>query len=256
MGLFDIFKKKKEYDLEKDNLNIEFNLGKMEYVVYKDGNIIPYEELNEKTKQYYNNLKNEYNQKIRNRYLEMTNELGLSLDSFDVGYVDEIKMTSEMENILMPIINEPNVVLAIHRTFAKEKDGIEDIVNNGIIMTGDLVSPELRKDALKRNFSFYPDNQKILKEIIVARKYQNGISGSLLIRIPDEDFRNNADLYVTDSRGKQRINPKYVVGYFPSNENGIIDSVVKPNPKYSYKYNNGDQMNLADDYSNTMNKAM
>ena len=98
--------------------------------------------------------------------------------------------------------------------------------------------------------------EKDLKEVMNAHAYKES-KGSVVVRIPDEDLKGN--IYVVNEHGNYCLNPKYIVGYFESDEKHNVLSVRKPqkqeNKAYDYKYN-GEQTNLVNEEENTINKAM
>lgn len=90
-------------------------------------------------------------------------------------------------------------------------------------MTGHLGSGVVGNPELRNNVSYYPDNTTIIKELMYADTYKESI-GSILIRIPDYDLREN--IFITDINGLIRLNPKYNVGFVPVN-NHKIERILK-----------------------------
>lgn len=70
-----------------------------------------------------------------------------------------------------------------------------------------------------------------------ANQYKNS-KGGILIRIPDSDLTGN--IFITDKNGQTRLNPKYIVGYIPVDENHHIEEIIQINSnnqiKNSYIY--------------------
>ena len=63
---------------------------------------------------------------------------------------------------------------------------------------------------------------------------------TILIRIPDVDLEQT--IFVIDSNGKTRLNPKYIVGYVPLYENHHLETIITPqmilknNSSYGYTF--------------------
>ena len=248
---------KKKYDLEKDNLSIDFNFYTMKYEVRQGDKIIPIEELNDKTKAIYQEKKNEYMKKQVERCRKL-NRLGYEFACFQTFSNKEGTMCKEAEKILLPLVEEENVLIGIHRVGEKVNDDeIDKMLSDGVIMTGHGYNVQnINGPALELNFGCYYDNKTILKEVMFAHGYK-GSKGSIIIRIPDEDLKGN--IYVKNELGNYCINPKYIVGYFEVDENYNVLSVKKPKKEekqsFSYKYN-GEQLNFAETEQNTINKTM
>ena len=236
MGLFDIFKKK--YDLEKDNLTIEFNIYTMKYEVKQGDKIIPIEYLNNTTKKIFQEKQNEYEKRIDDR-LNVLKSYGFKCDSFQSFSKKEGTMTKEVEDVIMPLIEEKNVLLGIYRIEQASEDSIKKMLNNGIQMSNHGSTKSIDGPSLESKFSIYPDNKTILKEIMFAHEYKES-KGSIIIRIPDEDLKDNIyipykglkeNVYLQDEYGNYYINPKYIVGYFEVDENNNVLSVRKSEQK-------------------------
>lgn len=251
----------KGLDLEKDRLRIEFDLEEMKYIVYQGWNIIPFDKLNKKSQKLLQNrnyglinnpdlLKQEINTaKIKLRF-DKLKSMGYSCDSFE--YLGENKgtMSKKMEEYLTRLTSEENILLGIHRVGQEASmQKINDILTNGLLMTGHLDgAAQINKD-LKQNVSYYPDNKTIIKELMYADTYKNS-KGSFLIRIPDDDLKGN--IYIKDTNGSIRLNPKYILGYIPLEENHHIEKVItKPKNISSFKYN-GETLNYDYNKSNSI----
>lgn len=248
---------KKKYDIEKDKLTIEMPLYKMRYGIYKDGKEIDPNDCTERTRNELRKAHDEYMQKLKARSEELS-KYGQEFSSIEVLSEKPFTMTKEMEDILMPLVTEENVVVGIHRVGSANMEYINDMLNNGVLLTGHGFNVQTSRPDINLNFGLYYDNRKILKEIANANSYKNS-NGSIIIRIPDEDL--SKEVYIYDNTGTPRINPKYIVGYFPANSEHRIDSIIRPTKKnenktsYSYKYS-GEQTNLSEEYNNGNKKVM
>lgn len=234
MGLFD-----KKYDVDKDRLMRQFSPDEgYYYVKVVDGKKVKIDssELNSKT----NKLLKEENQKLasdrellekevkrfylaeRQRKLE---KLGYPCHSFE--YLGEVQgsISPLMQDFLDDLVSEKDVLLGVHRV--KEgvsMDDIGDILENGLIIYGHLAGATNSKRDLASTVSYYPDNSTVLKELMYANEYKNA-SGSILIRIPDEDLEKDDDIYITTGNNV-RVNPKYILGFVPVDKDHYVDRLV------------------------------
>lgn len=233
MGIF-----KPKVDIERDNLKFGFDLEEQKYYIYYTDVYIPYENLTRKSKKILNKknqelinnpelLKQEIEKaKIKERYNKLKS-MGYICNSFEIMGETNTTMSEEMKNYLMPLINEENVLLGIHRigyTFTEEI--LEDILLNGIKMTGNIGSGSVSTLYLRDNVSYYADNKKIIKEIGYANLYKNS-HGSFLIRIPDDEL--NDSIYYINEENEIRLKPEYILGYIPTNERHHIDTLITAN---------------------------
>lgn len=224
MGLFD-----KKYDVDKDKLMRQFLPDEGYYyvkVIAGKKVKIGSSELNSKT----NRLLKEENQKLasdrellekeakrfylaeRQRKLE---KLGYPCHSFE--YLGEV------QGSISPLMQD--FLLGVHRV----KKGVSmadigDILENGLIIYGHLAGATNSKRDLASTVSYYPDNRTVLKELMYANEYKNA-SGSILIRIPDEDLEKDDDIYIT-AGNNVRVNPKYILGFVPVDKNHYVDRLV------------------------------
>lgn len=234
MALFE-----KKWDIELDRLMIRFSSNKKEYQTYYAQNLIPYSSLNRKSKKIIDKKNQELlnNPELLNNEIKMANErirfnylksLGYNCNSFE--YMGKVNgtMSNEMEYYLNSMVSENDILLGIHRIGVNDsKEKIEDILTNGLTMTGLIRNGGAKSEVrLEHNVSFYTDNMVILKELMHADIWDHS-KGSILIRIPDNDLRDN--IYITDNNGTPRLNPKYIVGYVPLSENRHIDKIITLN---------------------------
>jgi len=231
MGLFS-----KKYDKVNDSLRFEFDSKTQKYFTMHGDAVVPYERLNNKTKKLLD-VKNEElitnptllnaeleKVRIRERFKKLY-ELGYPCHSFEYLGLNNGTMSKEMEIYLNGLLYEEDVLLGIHRVGQHTtNEDIEDILTNGLIMTGHLGGAANHEISLSNNVSYYPTNKTIIKELMYADQYKNSI-GSILIKIPDKDLVGN--IYYTDINGATRLNPKYILGYVPLEPNHHIETIVE-----------------------------
>lgn len=226
----------KKYDLEKDHLRIVFDSNTREYLTYYGKSIIPHESLNRKSKKILNKKNAElinnptllskeiYQAKVISRFKKLES-LGYSPSSFEYLGTVNGTMSKELEKLLSKLTKEENVLLGVHRLGSSSSpEVIEDILTSGLKITGHLEGAAQHKKSLGNNVSYYPDNKTIIKELMYASEYKNS-KGSILIRIPDTDLTGN--IFITDQNRQTRLNPKYIVGYIPVDENHHIEEIIQ-----------------------------
>lgn len=234
MGLFD-----KKYDVDKDRLMRQFSPDEgYYYVKVVSGKKVKIDssELNSKT----NRLLKEENQKLASDRELLENEakrfylaerqrklekLGYPCHSFE--YLGEVQgsISPLMQDFLDDLVREKDVLLGVHRV--KEGvsiDDIGDILENGLIIYGHLAGATNSKRDLASTVSYYPDNRTVLKELMYANEYKKA-SGSILIRIPDEDLEKDDDIYITTGNNV-RVNPKYILGFVPVDKDHYVNRLV------------------------------
>lgn len=229
-----LFKDKKK-DYKRDPLRLEFELENKQYVYYYGKQKLTLEEMSRRTRK---NLENE-NEKLRENQELLDREIEMAklakrfeylkarriVPGFESYSQEEQSMSKDMEAFLVNLTTKENVIIGIHRTGFASMDGIQDMLENGIIMSGASaygVSVTSNID-INRNISFYLDNKTIIKELMLADTYKNS-KGSILIEIPEEDL--GKDLYITDERGVPRLNPKYIIGFVPIEGKHHISRVI------------------------------
>lgn len=246
MGIFD-----KKYDIEKDRLRVVFNIQSKSYDVYYGSTLLSYSKLNRKSRKYIENenhklrtndelLNYEIEKVMTKKRFDKLKSLGYSCDSFEyLGPVNGT-MSKEIETLLNKLVMEEDVLLGIHRIGSDDSiEKIEDILKNGLKITGHFGVVGEEYKALKNNVGYYPNNKTIIKELMYADNYKNS-RGSILVRIPDEDLRGK--LFVVDENGETRLNPKYIVGYVPIYDKHhlekviTLESLIKNNSSYGYTF--------------------
>lgn len=248
MGLF-----KKKFDIEENRLRIEFNSSEKIYVTYYGNTLIPYSKLTRKSKKYIesknNDLKTntalleyELEKAAIKKRLEKLKALKFTCDSFEYLGPVEGTMSKQIESLLNKLVSEEDVLLGIHRIGTDDSpDKIEDILKNGLKITGHRDGAVQSNKVLKNNVGYYEDNKIIIKELMYADLYKDS-KGSILIRIPDIDLEQN--IFIIDSNGMPRLNPKYIVGYIPISANHHLETIItletitKSNYKYNYVFQN------------------
>lgn len=224
----------KKWDYKKDYLRLEFILEKQQYVYFYGSQELSYDDLSRRTKKYLDEKnkklsdknilmeKIKYAQRIkRKQFLELK---GYGCDGFE--YLGENKgtMSQEMENFLTNLVKTENILLGIHRVGRANMEKIKDMLENGIQLSGHLGSGMYSPVEISNNVSFYSDNEVIIKELMYADQYKFSI-GSILIEIPYNDLEK--DVCIIDHEGFSRVNPKYIVGYIPVEENHHISKIVR-----------------------------
>lgn len=248
MGLFE-----KKFDIAKDHLRIVFNPQEKSYNAYYGDTLIPYSKLNRKSKKHIESENNklrtnpdilayELEKAATKQRFDKLKSLGYSCDSFEYLGPLEGTMSKKMEDLLNMLVAEDNILLGIHRIGTNDSpEKIEDILKNGLEITGHLGGAAQSNRELKNNVGYYPNNKTIIKELMYADKYKNS-KGSILIRIPDSDLEQT--IFVVDNNEKTRLNPKYIVGYVPVYENHHLETIItkesinKTNSNYSYTFQN------------------
>ena len=176
--------------------------------------------------------------------------MGYTCHSFEYLGKANGTMSKQMEELLEKLTNEKNILLGIHRI--KEyttQEAIDDILANGLKMTGHFDGSIPTSRELQNSVSYYVDNKIVIKELMYTNQFKNS-KGSILIRIPDEELTKN--IYITDKNGGIRLNPKYIVGYVPLYNNNHLEDIILPpakSEKNTYNYGNSYQNNFI--YDNT-----
>lgn len=234
MGLFKI-----KLDIEYHRLRLVFDPEEKKYLPYLGPDFVPDNFLNgrskrwlkKKNKELLNNpiLLNEEleNHRLRERRKKLTetSNLHITFDSFETMGPDNGTMSKEMELFLNNLLNEENVVIGIHRLKPTSEEFVEDILTNGLIITGNLLMNGANSSKhIDKNISFYVDNKKIRKELQYANVYLDSV-GSILVRIPDNEL--NESILYTDNNGNLRLKPEYIVGYVPVYPNHHIENILK-----------------------------
>lgn len=180
------------------------------------------------------NIVNTYRSAERSNYLK---SIGFSCHSTEWLGPVEGTISDSLNDYLDNLLSEENVLIGIHRVgnyFSQEM--IDDIFNNGLIMTGDITRGFCSSVAsLDKNIGYYSDNKIIKKELMYADTFKNSV-GSILIRIPDASLERNDDIMI-EFEGITRLNPKYIVGYVPVYSNHHIDDIYF-NPYFEYECDN------------------
>ena len=228
------------YDIKKDNLEIKFNPIEKKYVAYLPTGEIVFnlskrseKILGKKNKELLLNpelLEKEFGESLILERYKKLKDLGYLCNSFEVLHSDRGNecISSEMADFLNTLVNEEDVLIGIHRTGSCSLDEIASILRYGLFMTTLNGSTTNSPIHLMNNVSYYPNNATIIKELINADAYKNSL-GAILIRIPDEDLSRN--IFMIDSESGQFIlDPLYIIGFIPVEENGKISEIITPYP--------------------------
>jgi len=252
MGLFS-----KKYDYERDGLRYEFDLGEDKYCFYKNGvrlsdkeislasrrflkkknNLTPDEK--EQRRAVARNVRAQEEDRIkRKEAIDKRREAGIDLkyDSFEVDSTEQPKFSEEVRTYLDDLTSEEKdgeYVLGIHRIGVSEEH-LADIFNQGIKVQGHMMGAAKGIPELKNTVGYYPSNRTIMKEVAYAYAYRQS-KGSIVVKIPKEDIASN-NIYVTDEEGKDMyLNPKYIVGYFPIEEDRTVATIVTKDKLKQYE---------------------
>lgn len=266
MGIFS-----KKLDYEENSLRYEFDLNQDKYCFYKNGEIIEDKNLNFRSKRFLNK-KNRLTEKEREQRREVARnvkkqkaemedrkncidqrkEAGLDLkyNSFEVESVNPPKISDDVKEYLETLTDEEKnseYVLGIHRIGASDEH-VENILENGILVQGHMMGAAKGNPSLDNTVGYYPNNKTIIKEIGLAYAYKNS-KGSVVVKIPKADIIEN-NIYVENNE-HMYLNPKYIVGYFPVEEDKTVEKIVtKENIKEYRKL----QEKEAEEYINLADK--
>ena len=233
MGLFS-----KKYDFMRDKVRLVFDVDTKSYYAYLGSKKLSNKELNRKSRKQVeeandhlmsdSNLLNRElaSAKIRQRFQKLK-DLGYSCSSFEYLGKVEGKISDEIMNSIEKYFKEDNVLLGIHRVGLVSDEVVSDILENGLIMSGHGNGAIHSSIELGQNVSYYADNRIVLKEMMYANVYKNS-RGSILVRIPDTDLMG--DIYLRKDK-EVRLNPKYIIGYFPVNEKHEVTEMISKSNK-------------------------
>lgn len=232
MGIF-------EYKFDKDYtpLRLMFNYETNQYAYYYAEVEIPYNRLTGRTKRALKKenkklienphlLEELWEKQRRREYEKYLSSFGVDLDSFQALGATGGTMSEEMSIYLDKICNEPDVLIGIHRVGNKSsKENIEDVLNNGLILTGHRDGAQYGTNTLSNNISFYRDNNTIKDELMYANAYKDS-PGSYLIRIPLYDLEEGM-CYRVDEEGTLRVNPFHILGYVPVKDEHVETIITR-----------------------------
>ena len=252
MGIF-----KKKYDYEYDSLRYEFDLKEDKYCFYKNGKRLENNEINLKSRRFLkkkNNLTEEQKQDRRNvaklvkkqeqdrikrkEAIDKRRDAGMDLNygSFEVDSNAEPRFSEDVRIYLEDLTSEEKdgeYVVGIHRIGPSEYH-LENLFNQGIKVQGHMMGAAKGTPDLGNTVGYYPSNKTVMKEVAYAYAYKDS-KGSILVKIPKEDIISN-NIYVTDEEGKNMyLNPKYIVGYFPVEDDRTVVQMVTRDTLENYR---------------------
>lgn len=266
MGLFS-----RKYDYDKDSLAVVFDLNSMSYKMSKWNQIVPNKRLNWKTikllGEYNDKLKDDpdllkrevtmatfkrdQKQKSENRKQELA-DMGYNIPSIKVIGFEPGNISQSVLDYLIPMLSEDHVLFGIHRIGVAGIDDAKSIFERGFLMSGGGLNVVQQGGvSLEQNFSIYADNSELLNQLMYANGYK-GSKGSIIIRIPDEDVKENKmfsdtvtdELITVEEDGKmvsktvqnikRYLKSEYIVGYAPVDENFNVEKFIL-NPHYGEK---------------------
>ena len=215
MGLFD-----KKFDIKDDFLMRKFSPDKGYYYVKSDGrefHEIGIDKLNRRSlkelkranislqedRELFEKELHQY--KISKRF-DKLKSLGFSTIGFEY---------------LGPVNGSISPMLRDELKHDTSVEAISDILNNGLRIDGHMGGMVASEKKLSDTVSYYPDNSTVIKEAMYANAYKNS-SGSIIIRIPDEDLADTSKIYISDGNDV-KVNPKYILGYIPVTADHHID---------------------------------
>lgn len=232
MGLFEY-----KFDKEYSGIRLEFNYDTLEFAYYYAEVEIPFDRLNFRTKRalkkenqklindpaLLKSYKKRKEQKEKEAFIE---SFGIDLHPFQVLNGEGGTMSDEMKQLLDDLLSQEDVLIGIHRVGDKSSPSIiEDVLFNGLKLTGHRDGGVVNTNTLSNNISFYHDNNIIRDELMYANAYKNS-AGSYLIRIPLYDLEEGI-VYRVDENGGLRLNPFYILGYVPVKDKYIDKLITK-----------------------------
>lgn len=252
MGLFS-----KKYDYEKESLRYEFDLEEDKYCFYKNGKRLADKEITLNSRRFLkrkNKLTDEQKEQrravarnvkaqeeermARKEAIDRRKENGMDLKygSFEIESLSDPKYSPEVKDFLEDLTDEKKngeYVLGIHRIGPSENH-LESIFSQGIKVQGHMTGAAKGTPDLGNTVGYYPSNKTIMKEVAFAYAYKES-KGSIVVKIPKEDIIAN-NIYVTDEEGKNiYLNPKYIVGYFPVEEDKTVSQIVTKDTLQGYE---------------------
>lgn len=262
----------RKFDRERDSLVTEFDPVGKKYVFLLGNEIIPYDRLNRKSRLFLDLMNDELKNpaylssviarteideviKKSDERIKFLSSVGYNKYGFRhlVGTALQGTISQEVLEFLMPLIKDEHILVGIHRVKGiTSDDSIEDILLNGLLFFGHQGGMVVSKVKLEDHVSYYESNRFILNELILAYDYKDA-SGSILIAIPFDDL--GEDLFIKNN-GEIRLNPKYIIGYFPVSDKNI-DSFVTPEQIkncIAQRQENGEPYILGETVSEVRNK--
>ena len=123
------------------------------------------------------------------------------------------------------LYTNPNIDVGIHNVGYASKEDINDILENGLIMTEDSMSggamPSPNKIPDYTNNVFKTSN--LYDGLLMTSNSYKGSHSEIVIALPSGTKVNDPSLYVWDnSIGYWRLKPEYIVGYVPVDDSGKV----------------------------------
>ena len=255
MGIFS-----KKYDYQDSGLQYKYDLETDKYYFSRSGEKIAAEQLNFRSRRALkkkNVMTEEEREKVRtlaehekkqleeykrrNDAIVQRGENGwptMKYDSFEVlnGKGAEKRYSPEVKQYLEELTSKENnaeYIVGIHR-IGNSEDYLENIFTQGIIVQGHEGGAARGTPELKNTVGYYPNNSTIIKEVAFADQYKSS-KGSIVVKIPKADIAANS-FYITDEQTQHMyLDPKYIVGYFPIEQDKTIDKIVTKDTLLSYR---------------------
>ena len=140
--------------------------------------------------------------------------------TLDTSIIQKMQINSNTAKTFESLYSNPNVEVGIHKVGYASKENINDILENGLIMTEDSMSggamPSTNKiPQLDNNVSKQLTLYQCLLKTLEDYKGR-GSRSEIIIAIPAGIKENDPSLYFWDnSIGYWRLKPEYIVGYVP-----------------------------------------
>lgn len=149
----------------------------------------------------------------------------------DADSIAKMQINSNTAKTFERLLSNPNIEVGTHKVGHASKENINDILENGLIMTEDsmsggaMPSPNKVPD-LKNNVE---TGTTLYHHLLRTSQYYKGSRSEIIIAIPAGIKENDPSLYFWDnSVGYWRLKPEYIVGYVPVDDTGkIVGEITK-----------------------------
>lgn len=160
-------------------------------------------------------------------------------------YDDYGFMSQEVGKELSSLFDDPNYIVAIHRTGYSVIDDeyLKDVFFNGLINNGDVMSGAYQENYIdiEKTATLFYDFVIMNGQIKSAGNYK-GSKGSIIIKIP-KSYIGLAEgeikpIYFKEENGINRLLPEFIYGYLPVDQGKVGDIVHNPNYTDYHDYSN------------------
>lgn len=146
---------------------------------------------------------------------------------FEEGFpeMQQMRINSNTASTFENLYSNPDIDVGIHNVGYASKDDINDILENGLIMTEDSMSggamPSPNKIPDYTNNVFKTSN--LYDGLLMTSNSYKGSHSEIVVAIPSGTKVNDPSLYAWDnSIGYWRLKPEYIVGYVPVDDSGKV----------------------------------